>query len=111
MLPDYPGTLPRVMAIPGKIFSGKPCRLVAGAPTATNPAAFSGTAGAVQDKSFLAADVRLPGGQAKPLGQVALSSPIGLKVSHFFPVGKDGPVSRRVGGGAYHEEQRNRDVR
>ena len=111
MPPDYPATLPGFMAIPGKIFPGKPCRLVAGAPTATNPAASSGTAGAVQDKSFLAADVRLPGGQAKPLGQVALPSPIGLKVSHFFPFGKDGPVSRRVGGGAHHEEQRNSDVR
>jgi hypothetical protein len=99
------------MAIPGKIFPGKPCRLLTGAPAATNPAAFSGTAGAVQDKSFLSADIRLPGGLAKPLGQVALPSPIGLKGSHFFPFGKDGPVSRRVGGGPYQEEQRNRDVR
>ena len=111
MLPDHPATLPGVMAIPGKIFPGKPRRLVAGAPTATNPAAFSGTAGAVQDKSFLAADVRLPGGQAKPLGQVALSFLIGLKVSHSLPFGKDGPVSRRVGGGVLHEEQRGSDVR
>ena len=72
-----PGTLPGFMALPGKIFPGKPRRLVAGAPTATNPAALSGTAGAAQDKSFLYADVRLHGGPAPPLGQVALPSLIG----------------------------------
>ena len=75
------------------------------------PPHFQEQPGAVQDKSFLAADVRLPGGQAKPLGQVALPAPIGLKVNHFLPFGKDGPVSRRVGGGAPHEEQRGSDVR
>jgi len=99
------------MAIPGRIFPGKPCRLLAGAPTATNPAAISEQPGAVQDKSFIAADLRLPGDLAKPLGQVALPAPIGLKVSHFLPFGKDGPVSRRVGGRALHEEQRGSDVR
>jgi len=66
---------------------------------------------AVQEKSFLSADVRLPGDLALPLGQVALPALIGLKVNHFLPFGKDGPVSRRVGGGAPHEEQRNSDVR
>ena len=76
-----------------------------------NPAAFSGTAWAVQDKSFIAADLRLPGDLAKPLGQVALPAPIGLKVSHFLPFGKDGPVSRRVGGRAFHEEQRSSNAR
>jgi hypothetical protein len=38
-------------------------------------------------------------GLPAPLWHIALPPPVGLKVSHFLRIGKDGPVSRRVGGG------------
>ncbi len=58
---------------------------------------------AVQNKSCLAAGLH-------PRG-MAPGPPVGLKVSHFLPFGKDCPVPGRVGAGGPQGEPRGSDGR